>query len=90
MQWLVSFLMGIFFPIAIFPPLVRFISMAFPPTWLTNGVRSAILGVGYFFGEWYLDLAMLWVFMIIAPLVGYRVFQRVENGIKRNEGVGQY
>jgi hypothetical protein len=46
--------------------------------------------VGYFFGEWYLDLAVLWVFMIVAPLFGYWVFSRVENGIRRNEGVGQY
>ena len=37
MQWVVSFLMGIFFPIAIFPPAVRFLSLIFPPTWMTNG-----------------------------------------------------
>jgi ABC-2 type transport system permease protein len=90
MQWVVSFLMGIFFPIAIFPPAVKFISLAFPPTWMTNGVRSALLGVGYFFGEWYFDLAMLGVFLVITPLIGYRIFDRVESGIKRNEGVGQY
>lgn len=90
MQWVVSFLMGIFFPIAIFPPFVRFLALAFPPTWMTNGVRSALLGVGYFFGEWYLDLAMLGVFLVIAPLVGYSIFNRVETGIRRNEGVGQY
>lgn len=90
MQWVVSFLMGVFFPIAIFPPVVKFISLAFPPTWMTNGVRSALLGVGYFFGEWYLDLAMLGVFLVIAPLVGYQLFHRVENGIRRNEGVGQF
>ncbi len=90
MQWGVSFLMGVFFPVAIFPPLVRFIALLFPPTWMTNGVRSALLGVGYFFGEWYLDLAVLWVFLLIAPLFGYWIFQRVENGIRRHEGVGQF
>ncbi len=90
MQWGVSLLMGIFFPISIFPPFMRFLALLFPPTWMTNGVRSALLGVGYFFGEWYLDLAMLWVFLFIAPLVGYWVFFRVETGIRKNEGVGQY
>lgn len=90
MQWGVSFLMGVFFPIAIFPPALRFVALLFPPTWMTNGVRSALLGIGYFFGEWYLDLAVLWVFMLVAPLVGYWVFLKVENGIRRNEGVGQY
>ena len=90
MQWVVSFLMGIFFPIAIFPPAMKFLALAFPPTWMTNGVRSALLGVGYFFGEWYLDLAVLWAFMLVAPLVGYAAFNHVENGIRKNEGVGQY
>ena len=90
MQWGVSLLMGVFFPIEIFPRFLRLVALAFPPTWMTNGVRSALLGVGYFFGEWYLDLAVLWVFMIIAPLFGYWVFSKVEAGIRRNEGVGQY
>jgi len=90
MQWVVSLLMGVFFPVAIFPPAMRLLAMLFPPTWMTNGVRSALLGVGFFFGKWYLDLGVLWVFMIIAPLVGYWVFMRVETGIRRNEGVGQY
>ncbi|GMR10010.1 MAG: ABC transporter permease [Anaerolineae bacterium] len=90
MQWGVSLLMGVFFPIIVFPPLMRALALAFPPTWMVNGVRSSLLGVGYFFGEWYLDFAVLWGFMLIAPLLGYQVFRRVERGIKRNEGVGQY
>jgi ABC-2 type transport system permease protein len=90
MQWGVSFLMGVFFPISIFPAFLKIVALLFPPTWMTNGVRSALLGVGYFFGEWYLDLAVLWVFLIITPLFGYWVFMKVENGIRRNEGVGQY
>jgi len=90
MQWVVSFLMGIFFPIAIFPPVLKAIALLFPPTWMTNGVRSSLLGLGYFFGDWYLDLAMLWVFLIIAPLAGYWVFSRTETSVRRNEGVGQF
>jgi ABC-2 type transport system permease protein len=90
MQWGVSFLMGVFFPIAIFPPLLRVIALLFPPTWMTNGVRSALLGVGFFFGRWYLDLAVLWVFLSIAPFFGYWVFTRTEASIRRNEGVGQF
>jgi ABC-2 type transport system permease protein len=90
MQWVVSFLMGIFFPVTVLPPFVRAIALAFPPTWMTNGVRSALLGVGFFFGQWYLDLAVLWTFLFFAPLFGFWVFNRVETGIKRNEGVGQF
>jgi ABC-2 type transport system permease protein len=90
MQWGVSFLMGVFFPIAIFPPMLKLISLMFPPTWMTNGVRSALLGVGYFFEEWYLDLAMLCAFLLIAPLVGYWIFNHTEVSVRKNEGVGQF
>ncbi len=90
MQWAVGFLMGLFYPVAVLPPLVRWAAWLFPPTWMTNGVRSALLGVGFFFGEWYLDMAVLWAFMLFAPLFGFWVFNRVERGIQRNEGVGQF
>jgi ABC-2 type transport system permease protein len=90
MQWGVSFFMGIFFPIAIFPPLLKLIALLFPPTWMTNGVRSALLGVGFFFKTWYLDLAILGVFIFITPFLGYWVFSRTETSVRRKEGVGQF
>ncbi|MCK6624768.1 MAG: ABC transporter permease [Anaerolineae bacterium] len=90
MQWLVSFLMGIFFPVAVLPPLVRAVALAFPPTWMVNGVRSALLGVGFFFETWYLDLAMLGVFLLFVPLFTREVFRRVEYGLRRNQGVGEF
>lgn len=90
MQWALSFMMGVFFPVAILPPFVKFVALLFPPTWMNNGVRSALLGVGFFFGTWYKDMAVLWAFMLAAPVVGFWVFTRVERGIQRNEGVGQF
>jgi ABC-2 type transport system permease protein len=90
MQWLVGFLMGIFFPITVMPLWVKAIALLFPPTWMTNGVRSALLGIGFFFGKWYLDWAVLWVFMLVVPMFSFWVFSRVERGIQRNEGVGQF
>ncbi len=90
MQWLVSFLMGVYFPVTVLPPFVRFIALAFPPTWMTNGVRSALLGVGFFFGAWYKDLAVLWVFLFVAPLMGYYIFTYVETQMRRNQGLGQF
>jgi ABC-2 type transport system permease protein len=90
MQWVVSFLMGIFFPVAALPLAVRWIALLFPPTWMTNGVRSALLGVGYFFGQWYLDLAVLWAFLLLAPLFSVWLFRRVEQNVQRNEGMGQF
>jgi len=90
MQWAVSFLMGVFFPVAVFPPLLKAIALLFPPTWMTNGVRSALLGVGFFFGAWYRDLAVLWTFLVITPLAAYWIFSRVEVQVRRHEGVGQF
>ena len=90
MQWAVSFLMGIYYPVAIFPPFLKAVALLFPPTWMTNGVRSALLGVGYFLGEWYLDFAVLWAALLVAPMLGYWVFSEVEKGVRRNEGVGQF
>jgi ABC-2 type transport system permease protein len=89
-QWLVSFLMGIFFPIAVFPPLLRAVALLFPPTWMNNGVRASLLGVGWFFQTWYRDLAVLAAFCVVAPVLGYWVFLRIERRIKANEGVGQF
>ena len=90
MQWVVSFLMGVFFPIAMLPAFLRIVALLFPPTWMTNGARAAILDVGYFFQEWYIDLAILWGFVIFTPLFGYWIFRSVENNIRRNEGVGTF
>ncbi len=90
MQWGVSFLMGVYFPVHFLPPLLRALALAFPPTWMTNGARAAILGVGYFLGTWYRDLAVLWVFLAVAPLLGWQVFRSMENRLRRNEGLGQY
>lgn len=90
MQWVVSFLMGIYFPITVMPPLARWVALAFPPTWMTNGVRSALLGVGFFFEQWYLDLAILGVFVVSVPWLGVWLFNRVEYNVRSNEGVGQF
>jgi ABC-2 type transport system permease protein len=89
-QWLVSFLMGIFFPIAAFPPLLRALALTFPPTWMNNGVRAALLDVAWFFETWYLDLAVLAAFCAVVPVIGYWIFLGTERRIKANQGVGQF
>jgi len=89
-QWTVSFLMGVFFPIAVFPPFLRAVALLFPPTWMNNGVRASLLGVGWFFQTWYRDLAVLFAFCAVAPVLGYWIFLRTERRIKVNEGVGQF
>jgi ABC-type multidrug transport system permease subunit len=90
MQWGISLLMGVYFPIAVLPPLLRAIAYVFPPTWILNGVRSAMLGMEYFFAEWYWDFAVLWGFLLITPLLGYWIFSNTEHSIRSHEGAGQF
>lgn len=86
----ISFLMGVYFPIEIFPRVLQWVALSFPPTWMTNGVRSSILGLSYFLDQWYLDFAVLWLFALLFPIMGLFAFQRIENSIKKNEGVGHF
>lgn len=90
MQFVISFFMGVFYPISILPRYLRYISYAFPPSWLTNGLRASLLDLSYFLDAWYLDVAVLAVFCFLAPLFGYMIFKRTETTIRRNEGIGQY
>jgi len=89
-QWAVSLLMGLFFPIAVFPTWLRVAALLFPPTWMNNGMRASLLGVGFFFERWYFDLAVLGAFCVIAPWIGYWLFTRTEQGVKRDAGVGEF
>lgn len=90
MQWVVTLLMGTFFPVAVFPPLMRVAALLFPPTWMVNGVRAALLGVDYYFGAWYADWAVLWGFLLIAPLLGAWAFASAERSLRRHEGLGEF
>ncbi len=89
-EWAACFLMGVYYPLTMLPPLARALALLFPPTWLINGVRSALLGVGFFFETWYYDMAVLCLFLIFTPLFTLWVFRRVENNIRHNEGIGQF
>lgn len=89
-QWGVSFAMGIYFPVTVFPRVLQYLSMLFPPTWVNQDIRASLLGLSYFFEEWYFDLAVLWVFCVAAPVVGYYTFLTTERRTKKNEGVGTF
>lgn len=90
MQWGISFIMGVYYPLKMLPEFVQGFALLFPPTWVVNGVRSSLLGVGFFLENWYFDLAVLWTFMMITPLFSIWVFRRVEDNTRRNQGVGQF
>jgi len=90
MTWVVSFLMGVFFPVAFFPPLLKWLAVAFPPTVMNDAMRASLLNLSTFFGSWYISLAVMLVAAFTVPLLGYEVFARTGRSIRKKEGVGQY
>jgi ABC-2 type transport system permease protein len=90
-QWVVAFLMGIYYPISFFPTWMQYAAASFPPTVLNDGIRSSLLNIGNLFGsEWWVPFALLCAFSLILPLLGYEIFLQTERRLKRTEGVGQY
>jgi len=90
MQWVVAFLMGVYFPVTVFPPLLRFFALIFPPTVMTDGMRGSILALETLYGGGYVNFAILIAMAFVIPYLGYETFLRMERRIKRNEGVGQF
>ncbi|MFW9996101.1 MAG: ABC transporter permease [Candidatus Odinarchaeota archaeon] len=90
LQWVIGFFMGMFFPVTILPAFILFISMLLPPTWVVNGVRAALLDTAYLLDGWYLDIAVLVAMWFIVPLIGYWIFERIENNLRKNQGIGQF
>ncbi len=89
-QWLTTLLIGVYFPVTLFPPAVRIISLLFPPTWLTQGLRSTLLDIPYFSDSWWIDLGVLVFFCLVGPLLGYLVFSRTEQRLREETGLGGF
>lgn len=89
-QWVVPFFMGVYFPVTMFPPLMRLIAMAFPPTLMNDAMRSALLNISSLYGSTYVVIGLMFMAAWIMPLLGYEFFGMMERRIRRNEGVGQY
>jgi len=89
-QWVVPFFMGVYFPVTMFPPLMRITAMAFPPTLMNDAMRSSLLNISSLYGPGYVVLGLMFMAAWITPLLGYEFFGIMERRIRRNEGVGQY
>jgi ABC-type multidrug transport system permease subunit len=89
-QWITTLLMGVYFPITLFPVALKAISLLFPPTWLTQGLRSALLDVPYLSNSWLIDLGVLLIFCLVGPILGYLIFARTENALRANSGLGEF
>ena len=90
MQWVVAFLMGVYFPVTVFPRLLQWMAIMFPPTVMNDGVRSSVLELQFFFGTWYANFAVLLAMAFAVPYLGYEAFLAAERRVKRREGMGQF
>jgi ABC-2 type transport system permease protein len=89
-QWLATLLIGIYFPITLLPLALQIAGYLFAPTWLTQGLRSSLLGMPYFTGSGWIDLAVLVVFSVVVPLIAYGVFVKTEKALRTGSGLGGF
>jgi ABC-2 type transport system permease protein len=89
-QSVLSLAMGIYYPVAVLPPLARGVALLVPPTWMTNGMRAALLDTGYLLGAWERDAVVLVAMCLIGPPLAFAVLRRTECALKRNAGVGEF
>jgi ABC-2 type transport system permease protein len=90
LQWVLAFAMGVYFPVTVFPLLLRWTAMAFPPTLMNDAIRSSLLNISSIYGPWYVVLALMLIAAWTVPLLGYEFFGLVERRVKRDQGVGQF
>jgi ABC-2 type transport system permease protein len=89
-QALLTLAMGIYYPVTILPPLARTFALLVPPTWMTNGMRAALLDTGYLLGAWPRDLAVLAAMCLVGPPLAFAIFRRTERSLQRGAGMGQF
>lgn len=87
-QWLLGMVIGIFTPIHMYPRALRWISLSFPTTWVTNGLRAVLLDARWYLDIWYRDVMVLGVFALTAPVVGAFIFRRAEKRLRASSGMG--
>ena len=90
LQWVLAFAMGVYFPVTVFPFLLRVVAMGFPPTLMNDAIRSTLLGITSIYGPWYVVLALMLTAAWLVPLLGYEFFGWTERRVKRDQGVGQF
>ena len=90
LQWVLAFAMGVYFPVTVFPFLLRVVAMGFPPTLMNDAIRSTLLGIASIYGPWYVVLGLMLIAAWLVPLLGYEFFGWTERRVKRDQGVGQF
>jgi len=89
LQMFFAFIMGIFYPVTLFPFYLRIIAYLLPLTIPLQDARAVLLNTQVVIDIW-IDLSIIVIFSIIWPILGYFMFLKVEEMLKKGEGVGGY
>jgi len=89
LQTFFAFIMGIFYPVTLFPFYLRIIAYLLPLTIPLQDARAVLLNTQVVIDIW-IDLSIIVIFSIIWPILGYFMFLKVEEMLKKGEGVGGY
>ncbi len=90
LQWVILFLVGVFYPITMLPAILQIIALMFPPTWQLNGTRASILDTPWFLGSPAADFTAMMFMAAAFTLLGMTMFSYMERRLKNNEGIGTY
>ena len=89
LQTFFAFIIGIFYPVTLFPFYLRVIAYLLPLTIPLQDARAVLLNTQVVIDIW-IDLSIIVIFSIIWPILGYFMFLKVEEMLKKGEGVGGY
>ena len=89
LQTFFAFIIGIFYPVTLFPFYLRIIAYLLPLTIPLQDARAVLLNTQVVIDIW-IDLSIIVIFSIIWPILGYFMFLKVEEMLKKGEGVGGY
>lgn len=78
-----QFLTGIFVPIRVFPPAMRYIAYCIPDTWAIDSFRSVLMGIEPLFSL-QKEILLLFVLAVVFNVLGYLVFNYFERKTKED------
>lgn len=84
-----SYIMGYTYPVTVLPMIPRVIAYLIPLTYALDSVRSLLVGSKPLFPIAH-QLVIMTVFIVLAPLIGLLIFNKLEKNVMRKEGVGAY
>ena len=86
----VGFLMGMFFPITLFPIWLQKISLILPPTWLNADIRASLTGTSWILHTWFTDFGMIIFLGVIYPILGTVIYLVTDRSMRKTSGLGVF